>query len=271
MESALRKLQHHLIESRRIYSHYVSLRRSIYLFASESIIVLTVITSLFFLIEGAQLSIELFLWTLPAIIAFCAFTFMNMPLLRDSDGNLPEKLQTANKLTAIRIFLVPIIFILLTRGLNTIGVILYLIAVLTDIVDGYLARKLHQGSLMGIMLDPVGDIMLTLALFLFLFIEGTVPFWLFALLIIRYLQFFIGLAVLTMLDAVPRLKATIAGKVVGVVQALGILMLLAGTLFRLPVPVEMFGVYVHVVLGAAFSSVIASQTVIGLRALTRKE
>jgi phosphatidylglycerophosphate synthase len=137
-------------------------------------------------------------------------------------------------------------------------------------VDGNLARRLHQGSLMGTMLDPVGDIMLTLALFLFLFLRGTVPFWLFALLVARYLQFFIGLALLALLDSVPHLKATIAGKVVGVVQAVGILILLTDTLFKLPLFFEGLRIYVFVVLGVAFSSVIASQTVIGWRALMRK-
>ena len=235
MESALRKLQQHLTESRRIYSHSASLRRSIYLFALESIIILAAFASFLYLGDETGLALEITLWALFAIIAFCAFTFMNLPLLRDGDGNLPEGLQTANKLTAVRIFLVPVVFILLIRGWSSLGVILYLIAVLTDVVDGYLARKLRQGSLMGVMLDPVGDIMLTLALFLFLYLEGMVPLWLFVLLVLRYLQFFIGLAVLAMIDAVPRLKATHAGKVVGVVQALGILTLLVGTLFRLQV------------------------------------
>lgn len=271
MESALHKLQHHLTESRRIYGLSVSLRRSIYLFTLESIIALAVLAAILYHGGGIHLSLEVFLWTLPAIIAFCVFIFMNLPLLRDGDGNLPERLQTANKLTAVRIFLVPVVLILLTRGHSSLGIALYLIAVLTDVIDGYLARKLQQGSLLGVMLDPIGDIMLTLALFLFLFLEGAVPVWLLVLLVVRYLQFFSGLAVLTLLDAVPRLEATIAGKIVGVVQALGIVALLTGTLFELPAPVEVFGIYVYVVLGAAFSSVIASQTVIGLRALTKKE
>lgn len=271
MESAIQKLQHHLTESKRIYIHSAPLRRSIYSFAAGSIIVLALSSLALYIHEGIDLSLELLFWTLPAIIAFCAFTFINLPLLRDGEGNLPEQLQTANKLTAIRIFLVPAVFILLMRGRTNLGIILYLVAVFTDIVDGYLARRLLQGSLLGTMLDPVGDIMLTLALFLFLFLQGTVPLWLFALLVVRYVQFFIGLASLAMLDAVPRLKATTAGKVVAVIQAIGILTLLAGTLFRLPLPVEMFRIYVYLVLGIAFSYVIASQTVIGLRALMRKE
>ncbi len=270
MESALHKLQQHLTESKRMYACSASLRRSIYLFSAASVAVLVALASLLYLRVGIALSLELFFWTLPAIIAFCAFTFINLPLLRDGEGRIPEQLQAANKLTAVRIFLVPVVFILLTRGRTTIGIILSLVAITTDVVDGYLARILHQRSLLGTMLDPVGDILLTLALFLFLFMQGTVPLWLFILLVIRYLQFFVGLAILALIDATPRLRATIAGKVVGVVQAIGILILLADTLFRLPMAVERISAYVYIVLGAAFSSVIASQTVIGWRALTRE-
>jgi cardiolipin synthase len=270
MESALHKLQQHLTESKRMYGYSASLRRSIYLFSASSIVVLVAFASLLYVSEGIDLSLELFFWTLPAIIAFCAFTFINLPLLRDGEGRIPEQLQAANKLTAVRIFLVPVVFILLMRGRTTIGIILYLVAISTDVVDGYLARRLHQRSLMGTMLDPVGDILLTLALFLFLYMQGTVPVWLFILLVVRYLQFFVGLALLALIDATPRLKATIAGKVVGVVQAIGILILLTDTLFRLPVAVEWVSIYVYIVLGAAFSSVIVSQTVIGWRALTRE-
>ena len=270
MEPALQKLHQHLIESKRIYGYSASLRRSIYLFAAASIIVLIVFASLLCLHEGIDLAFEIFFWTLPAIIAFCAFTFVNLPLLRDGKGMLPDQLQAANKLTAIRIFLVPVVFILLIRGRAAIGVALYAIALFTDVVDGYIARRLQQRSLLGTMLDPVGDILLTLALFLFLYMEGAAPLWLFVLLVVRYLQFFIGLALLAFLDSVPRLKATPAGKVVGIVQAVGILILLTDTLFGLPAPFERTGIYVFVLLGTAFSSVIASQTVIGWRALMGK-
>ncbi len=258
------------MESKRIYAYSGSLRKSIYLFSAASVIVLIAFAFLLWVREGIDLSLELFFWTLPAIIAFCAFTFMNLPLLRDGEGRMPEQLQVANKLTAVRIFLVPVVFILLMRGREAIGISLYLVALFTDVVDGYVARRLHQRSLMGTMLDPVGDILLTLALFLFLFMQGTVPAWLFILLVVRYLQFFLGLALLALIDAALQLKATIAGKVVGVVQAVGILILLVDTLFRLPVGVERITIYVYIVLGIAFSSVIASQTIIGLRALTRK-
>lgn len=270
MESALRKLQQHLTESRRIYNHSASLRRSIYLFGWVSLLGLILLSAAAYLAESVDLALELFFWTIPFIIALVVFTFMNLPLLRDGEGRLPASLQTANKLTAIRIFLVPVVFILLVRGHDVAGITLYAVAVSTDVMDGIVARRLGQKSLMGTMLDPVGDIVLTLALFLFLFLEGAVPLWLFALLVIRYSQFFIGLAVLVLLDAMPRLKATAAGKVVGVIQAVGILLLLAGTLFSRHVQIESFRVYLYFVLGASFSSVIASQTVIGYRALMRK-
>lgn len=268
MESALRKLRRHLAESKKIYADSASLRRSIYLFAAASMIALVAFASLLSLGGGIDLSLEIFFWMLATIIAFCAFIFVNLPLLRGEGGVLPEHLQAANMLTAIRIFLVPAIFILLMKGRRGIGLTLYVIALLTDVVDGYLARKMRQGSLMGTMLDPVGDIMLTLALFLFLYMEGAAPLWLFILLVARYLQFFIGLGILACLDAVPQLRATFAGKVVGVVQAAGILILLIDTLYGLPF--DTARVYVFAVLGTAFSSVIVSQTIIGWRALIRR-
>ena len=260
-----------MMESKRMYVYSPSLRRSIYLFSGTSILLLIALATLLWALEGIDLSLELFFWTLPAIIAFCAFTFMNLPLLRDGEGRMPEQLQVANKLTAVRIFLSPAVFILLIRGRAAIGIILYLLALFTDILDGYLARRLHQRSQMGTMLDPVGDILLTMALFLFLFIQGTVPGWLFILLVVRYLEFFLGLALLALVDAAPRLRATMAGKVVGVVQAIGILILLVDTLYRLPFGFERISIYVYPVLAVSFSSVIASQTVIGWRALTGKQ
>jgi phosphatidylglycerophosphate synthase len=266
-ESALHKLQQHLLESKRIYSRSTSLRTSIYRFSSVSIIVLAAFAFSLYLLGDVWLSVEVFFWTLAAIIAFTALVFMNLALLRNREGAMEQNFRAANKLTAIRLFAAPVVFILLFRGRVIMGSIIYVIAIITDVIDGYLARKLGQGTTMGIMLDPIGDIFLTLALFLFLWLEGAVPLWLFAILVARYGQFFVGLIALAIMDAVPQMEATLAGKVVGVIQALGIIILMAETVFGVRWPSERFNMYVFVVLGTGFSSVIVSQTIIGWRAL----
>ena len=161
----------------------------------------------------------------------------------------------------------PPILVLLFRGMVLWGAILYCIAACTDIVDGYIARRLGQETALGLALDPVGDIVLTAALFAFLWYRDIVPTWLFVLLAVRYAQFFIGLAAIAVLGLVPKLSATPAGKVVGVVQAVGIVILLANMLVPGRMPFAAIRSYIFGVLGIAFGSVIVSQTVIGWRAV----
>ena len=93
--------------------------------------------------------------------------------------------------TLSRLIAVPIIFGLflwqdseLTR---LISLSVFIIAAITDWLDGYLARKLNQITELGKFLDPLVDKVLTIALFL-LFIElGQVPAWAVFLIITREL------------------------------------------------------------------------------------
>jgi CDP-diacylglycerol--glycerol-3-phosphate 3-phosphatidyltransferase len=93
--------------------------------------------------------------------------------------------------TLSRLIAIPIIFGLfiwqdseLTR---LIALSVFLIAAITDWLDGYLARKLNQITELGKFLDPLVDKVLTIALFL-LFIElGQVPAWAVFLIITREL------------------------------------------------------------------------------------
>jgi len=65
-----------------------------------------------------------------------------------------------NSLTLLRIFLIPvfvIIFYLQVEWNHIAGAAIFTIAAITDALDGYLARKLNQISLLGTFLDPVAD------------------------------------------------------------------------------------------------------------------
>jgi phosphatidylglycerophosphate synthase len=106
-----------------------------------------------------------------------------------------------------------------------------------------------------------------MALFLFLWLSGDIPLWLFIILAFRYTQFFAGLFLLAVMDSVPRLHATAAGKVVGIVQAIGIILLMAGRVVGSHWPTGIYRILIYIALGAAFSSVIVSQTVIGVKAI----
>ncbi len=83
--------------------------------------------------------------------------------------------------TLSRLIAVPIIFGLFlwqdSEVTRLIALSVFIIAAITDWLDGYLARKLNQITELGKFLDPLVDKVLTIALFL-LFIElGQVPAW----------------------------------------------------------------------------------------------
>ena len=87
-----------------------------------------------------------------------------------------------NALTLLRIFLVPVmVVVLLTRSRGDAGLYLgtgiFGLAVLTDYLDGYLARRRNQVTRIGILLDPIADKLLTAAAFLSLVEMGAVPAW----------------------------------------------------------------------------------------------
>ncbi len=85
-----------------------------------------------------------------------------------------------NSLTVSRIALVPILVtVLLTRfpGREYIGLAIFLLAGLTDFLDGLIARKTGAVTTMGALLDPIADKLLTSAAFISLVELGLAPSW----------------------------------------------------------------------------------------------
>jgi len=214
-----------------------------------------------------SLSVDLILWTVPVIGAFAIFSLKNMQYFRRPDGGEVCRFEAANALTAVRIILVPPVIVLLNHGYLMHGSILWLAAELTDVADGFVARRFRQKTDFGLMIDPVGDIMATIAVFTWLFINGRVSSWLFALLVARYVQFFAGLAILSLTGRLPKLHATLAGKATGVLQGSIIMFLLLRAALGDPPQLTSYDNILFPVLGGAFLSVIVSQTAIGLRAV----
>ena len=92
-----------------------------------------------------------------------------------------------NKLTVIRILLIPIVCLLLSFGLNGWALAVFLIASVTDFLDGYLARKHHLITTFGKFLDPVADKLLVLCTMIFLCEQGAMPAWAAAIVAFREL------------------------------------------------------------------------------------
>jgi CDP-diacylglycerol--glycerol-3-phosphate 3-phosphatidyltransferase len=91
-------------------------------------------------------------------------------------------------LTLLRIFFVPLLVVLLltkSPNLDLWAVGVFLLAALTDFLDGYLARKRGQITTLGILLDPIADKLLTCSAFISLVDLHLVPAWMVVIIIGR--------------------------------------------------------------------------------------
>ena len=86
---------------------------------------------------------------------------------------------TASKLTLLRVIMIPFFMIFLLLGYPIVAFGIFVIASITDFVDGYIARHYHQVSDFGKFLDPLADKLLVFSAML-IFIEfGRMPAWVF--------------------------------------------------------------------------------------------
>jgi CDP-diacylglycerol--glycerol-3-phosphate 3-phosphatidyltransferase len=89
-------------------------------------------------------------------------------------------------LTLVRIFAVPLLVVLLlTKDHMIVAAFIFLAASLTDLLDGYLARKRGQITTIGVLLDPVADKLLISAAFISLVQLQIVPAWMVVIIIGR--------------------------------------------------------------------------------------
>lgn len=87
-----------------------------------------------------------------------------------------------NQLTLLRMVFVPFIVIHLVDGHYLLALVVFVMAGFSDGLDGLLARKLHQQTLLGQYLDPIADKLLLSTMFLVLSILHKIP-WKFTVLV----------------------------------------------------------------------------------------
>jgi len=141
-------------------------------------------------------------------------------------------LNLPNALASLRILLAPLMFwIILNPDFFTnngfhitwnyyFASLLFVLASATDFFDGYIAREWNQMTLLGAILDPLADKMLTLAAFLGLMMTGEASAWAIYIIIVREL-FITGIRTVAVTQNID-VKASWAGKVKTVAQMIAI-------------------------------------------------
>ena len=86
-------------------------------------------------------------------------------------------MNTPNKLTLLRILLIPVCLLLWALGQPYFSAAVFALAALTDFLDGYIARKQNIITTFGKFADPVADKILVLTAMIFLCADGILPAW----------------------------------------------------------------------------------------------
>ena len=107
-----------------------------------------------------------------------------------------------NCLTLLRLALVPLVPVLFSRGLPFWALAVYLAAGVTDILDGYLARKLNQITKFGKIVDPFADKLMLVVTLSCLYAYGYIPVWALVLALVKEALMIAGALVLYRIDVV---------------------------------------------------------------------
>lgn len=102
----------------------------------------------------------------------------------------PSSVNLPNVLTAFRLVLVPIFIYYLTIFSDSIfnqwiAALFYFVAAMTDVLDGYLARKNNQITNWGKIADPIADKALTGSAFIGLSLLGVIAWWITVVILVR--------------------------------------------------------------------------------------
>ncbi|HUC86603.1 MAG TPA: CDP-diacylglycerol--glycerol-3-phosphate 3-phosphatidyltransferase [Candidatus Acidoferrales bacterium] len=137
---------------------------------------------------------------------------------------------TANKITILRILLVPFFVVQIlyyVRSGNEVhrllGLLAFAIAAILDGVDGYVARRYNQRSELGTLLDPLADKLLLVSAIVVLSTDhaphlGQIPLWLTGTIIGRDILLGLGVVTVRLVVGTVTIRPRITGKISTVFQ-----------------------------------------------------
>ena len=155
----------------------------------------------------------------------------------------------ANAITCFRLLLVPIFFVLLVwpaAGAEKAAFIVFAVAALSDLIDGYVARTVSGVSEFGRLADPFADRALIFAGIIGLFLKGAIPAWTLAALVGRDTVMVVGYALGIYLKK-PLVRVNQFGRVTSFYLMATIVLLLFSVAF-LQLPIYSWLFYLGVVL-----------------------
>ena len=154
----------------------------------------------------------------------------------------------ATSLTVLRILLVPVLVLLILRGAAIAALLTFVAAGLSDLLDGWIARRWRQQSELGMALDPLADKVLLVSALLVLSLPGTtgpfrIPLWLTVTVIGRDLLLVLGAILVVWLRGTHIFPPSIWGKSATSFQILSVFLVLVSNA-GIPTPIPLDPIFV---------------------------
>lgn len=206
------------------------------------------------------------LWMLPAF----AFVTLFVGQLRDMNGYRLSAINVPTALTLLRVSLVPSITLFLLERHFMLAFVTYLAAAISDVLDGWIARRWRQQTPLGTVLDPLVDIVFNLTALAGLAAADLLHPWVFWMAVLRYGVLLVGGSAIYVLVGPIRIRPTWFGRMTGVVMTCLVALFILLVAVRGPVGAGLTRL-TEIALGVMLSATVLQVLVLGwynLRLLT---
>ncbi|PWW03352.1 cardiolipin synthase [Hoeflea marina] len=132
-----------------------------------------------------------------------------------------------NFITIARFLMVPLVIMAMINGQMQAAFVIFLLAGLSDGLDGFIARQFNQRSELGAYLDPMADKLLLVSVAIMLGYLGALPLWLVVLVVSRDLMIVGGVLLAGLMENPVEMRPLLVSKINTALQILLIVVVLA--------------------------------------------
>lgn len=153
------------------------------------------------------------------------------PAATDWNSKVYQILRLPNAITVARLALAPVMVVLLKEQEYRVALAVFVLAGVSDALDGFIAKHYNQTTRLGAILDPVADKTLLVSVYVMMTVIDAIPFWLMVAVAFRDLLIIGGYVVYTSLVGAVQMRPSALSKLntlMQIVLALAVLVQLSG-------------------------------------------
>ena len=157
-----------------------------------------------------------------------------------------------NIITLFRILLLPLLIYYLFLGNYFYSLLILAFAGITDVLDGFIARKFNMISRMGAILDPIADKLFVVTLITYFVYQELIPLWFLLIILFRDFSLALGMCILKLKKITFHPKAQVSGKLSTFANFAVILLIIISHVYEAFVPYHDYFFY-----GATFFTLLS--------------